>query len=59
MSKSKVKEEMSWYKFPLNDIQDFLAVYQNGINKDDYFKNYATEERNNPSIIYQVEAATV
>ena len=29
------------------------------MNKDDYLKNYATEEKKKPSIIYQIEAAIV
>ena len=40
-------------------MQDFLAGYQNAMNKDEYLKNYATEEMKNPSIIDQIEAAIV
>ena len=50
---------MFQYKFPLADVQDFLAVYQNAMNKDDYLKNYATEERKTPSIIDKIEDTIV
>ena len=48
---------MFWSKFPLADVQDFLAEYKNTTNKDDYLKNYATEERKKPSIINHIEAS--
>ena len=40
MSNYKAKEEMFWSKLLLADVQDFLSVYQNYKNKDDYLKNY-------------------
>ena len=45
--------------FLLAEVQDFLAGYQNVMNKDDYLKNYGTEERNNPSIIDNIKANIV
>ena len=57
VSNSKAKEEIFRSNFPLSDVQDFLAGYQNAMNKDDYLKNYATEDMNKPYIIYQIEAA--
>ena len=59
MSNSKAKEEIFWSNFPLSDVQDFLAGYQNAMNKGDYLKKYATEEMKNPSIIDQIEAVVV
>ena len=40
-------------------MQDFLAGYKNAMNKDDYLKKYATEERKKPYIIDNIEAETV
>ena len=40
-------------------MQDFLAGYQNAMNKDDYLKNYATEEMKNPYIIDQAAIVSV
>ena len=37
----KVKEVIFRYHFLLADSQDFLAGYQNAINKDDCLKTYA------------------
>ena len=59
VSNSKAKEEIFRSNFPLSDVSDFLAGYQNTMNKDDYLKNYATEEKKKPYIIYQIEAAIV
>ena len=59
MSNSKAKEEIFQSKFPLANVQDFLAGYQNAMNKDNYLKNYATEERKKSSIIDQIEATIV
>ena len=35
ISNSKVKEEIFQSNFPLSDVQDFLAGYQNSMNKDE------------------------
>ena len=59
MFNSKEKEEMFKYNFPLADVQDFLAGYQNSMSKDNWLKNYATEESNNPSIIDKIKASVV
>ena len=59
MYNSKVKEEILWSNFPLANVQDFLARYQNTMNKDNYLKNNATKERKNPSIIDYIESAIV
>ena len=59
VSNSKAKEEIFRSNFPLSDVPDFLAGYQNAMNKDDYLKNYATEDKKKPSIIDQIEAAIV
>ena len=59
MPNSKAKEEMFRSNFPLADVQNFLAGYQNSMNKEDYLKNYATEERKKPSIIDKIEAGIV
>ena len=59
MSNSKAKGEIFQSNFMLADVQDFLSVYQNSMNKDDYLKKYATEERKNSSVIDQIEAAIV
>ena len=56
---SKAKEEMFRSNFLVSDVQDFLALYQNAMNKDDYLRNYSTKERKEPSIIYQIEASIV
>ena len=54
ISNSKVKEEIFRSIFPLANVQDFLAGYQNDMNKDGYLKKHATKEINNPSIIDQI-----
>ena len=59
ISNSKAKEEMFRSNFPLANVQYFLAGYQNSMNKEDYLKNYATEERKKPYIIDQIEATIV
>ena len=45
--------------FPLADVQDFPSGYKNSMKKENYLKNHATEERKNPSIIDNIEAAIV
>ena len=45
--------------FPMADVQAFLVVYQDSMNKYDYLKNYATKERKKPSIINQIEYSIV
>ena len=59
MSNYKAKEEMFRSNFPLADVHELLSGYQNAMNKDNYLKNYATRERNKPSIIDHIEAAIV
>ena len=59
VTNSKAKEEIFRSDFLLSDLQDFREGYKNAMNKEDYLKNYATEERKKPSIIYQIEAAIV
>ena len=59
VTNSKAKEEIFRSDFLLSDLQDFWEGYKNAMNKEDYLKNYATEERKKPSIIYQIEAAIV
>ena len=54
---SKAKEEMFRSNFLLADVQDFLSGYENVMNKDDYLKKNATEERKKPSSIDHIEAS--
>ena len=43
MPNSKAKGEIFRSNFTLANVQEFLAGYQNSMNKDDYLKNYAAE----------------
>ena len=40
MYNSKAEEELLWSNFILADAQDFIAGYQNSMNKDNYLKKY-------------------